>query len=70
MENWELSLDKFLTNPPEQRKSRFRCCDCREELHPDDEYYELDEDIYCSYCAEKWFDRQRKLVSEEQAYGD
>lgn len=68
MEQWQHSLDRYLTTPPEPKESRCKCCKCDEELYPDDEYYELDDEIYCEDCAEKWLKSKRNWVTYSMAY--
>lgn len=62
--------DLWKTTPPEGRSSNCICCQCKKELVPDDEYYELDDEIYCGDCADDWLDGQRNWVTEDMAYGD
>jgi len=70
MEEWQKSLDRYLTTPPEPKESRCKCYMCEDSLYPDEEYYELDGEIYCELCAEKWLDGQKNWVSEWMAYGE
>lgn len=63
--------DDWLTTPPEdERTTKCKCCKCKEPLYLDDEYYELDEEIYCEDCAYKWLDGHKNWVCEWMAYGD
>ena len=70
MEDWEYDLDRILANPPEGKESRCKCCNCGEILEVDDEYWEIDGDIFCEECAFKWLDCRKNWVSEWMAYGD
>ena len=71
MDEWEKYYDKWKITPPERRRSsKCICCICKEELFPDEEYYELEGDIYCEDCADNWLKQQRNWVTEDMAYGD
>ncbi len=70
MESWQYAEDEMLANPPDRRVSKCKCYACREELQPDDEYYELDGDIYCEFCAKEWLEGHKNWVTESMAYGD
>ena len=69
MEDWQRDLDDYLNNPPEGPESKCVCCECKEVLNVDDEYYLLDGDVYCESCAENWLKEQRNYVNEYMAYG-
>lgn len=64
------SYDIWKTTPPERETSKCICCACKEELYPDEEYWELDGEIYCESCADNWLSSQRSWVTEEMAYGN
>lgn len=68
MEKWQHDLDRYLTTPPEPEESQCICCSCKEPLYPDEEYYELDDEIYCEYCAEKWLEGHRNWVTDWMAF--
>ena len=68
MENWKKSLDKWLTTPPEEKESKCKCSRCGETLYPDDEYYELDDEIMCEDCAREWLEGNKNWVTESMAY--
>ena len=70
MEAWQYSEDRMLANPPEPKKTKCFCSVCKDPLYFDEEYYELDGEIYCELCAEKWLKAQRNWVSEWMAYGE
>ena len=59
--------DDWKTSPPEpdDDESKIRCCKCDEPLYYDDEYYELDDEIFCEYCAEKWLEGHKNWVTED-----
>ena len=69
MENWELSLDQWLTNPPEAPESHFQCDECDEPFYPDDKVYSLDGLCLCEECAREWLEQQTTRATEEQCYG-
>ena len=62
--------DDWKTTPPEPEESNCRCCTCRANLYEDDEYYELDDEIYCEECAFKWLDSHKNYVSEAMVKGE
>lgn len=68
MENWQRSLDDYLSNPPEGRVSKCKCARCGDELYPDDSFFDLDDEIMCERCAEAWLEDRRDYVSESMAY--
>ena len=70
MADWEYQLDQILFNPPEGKESKCKCCRCGEELYPDYEYYELDDEILCEDCAEKWLEGHKNWVTEDMAFGE
>ena len=71
MEQWQKDLDRWLTTPPEdEMKTKCVCAWCKEELYFDDEYWELDDEILCEDCAQKWLDNHKNWVSESMAYGE
>lgn len=70
MERWQEDLDRWLTTPPEPEESKCKCSLCKEELYPDDEYYELEDEIFCEDCAKTWLENHKNWVSESMAYGD
>lgn len=71
MENWELSLDRMLQNPPEPPESRFVCEGerCGEPFYPGDDVYELDGFYLCEECAREWLSEQKRAATEEECYG-
>ena len=64
------SYDKWKTTPPDSATTKCKCAWCGEELYFDDEYWELDDEILCEDCADKWLDNHKNWVSESMAYGD
>lgn len=64
------SYDLWKTTPPERKATKCKCKFCGEELYPDDEYWELDEEILCESCAEEWLEGHKNWVTEDMAYGD
>lgn len=63
-------LDRWLTTPPGEEKTACKCSFCGEPLYYDDEYWELDDEIFCEDCAEKWLEEHKHWVSEGMARGD
>lgn len=61
--------DLWKTTPPEPKESKCICSMCKDELIPDDDYYELDDEIYCESCAKEWLEEHRSYVTEDMAYG-
>lgn len=70
MESWQYAEDRMLANPPERKESKCLCAMCKEPLYPDEEYFELDEEIYCNICAEKWLELQKNWVTSWMAFGE
>ena len=70
MEAWQYLEDRMLANPPEPKETKCLCCKCKEPLYFDEAYYELDGEIYCENCAEKWLQGHKNWVSEWMAYGE
>ena len=66
------AYDDWKCNPPEESApvSKCKCHYCNDELLPDDEYYELDGEIVCEFCAEEWLEGKKNWVTEDMAYGD
>lgn len=66
--------DAWKTTPPddyfEEKESQCHCSICETRLDVDDEYWLIDDEIYCRECAENWFDEEKRWVSEELAYGE
>lgn len=69
MANWEKSLDRWLTTPPEEDTTECFCAECEEPLYVDDEYFELDGQILCEDCAKDWLDDRRSVVTEAMVHG-
>ena len=61
--------DDWKTTPPEPEGSKCRCKACGEELFEDDEYFELDDEIYCENCAEEWLEGHKNYVSADMVRG-
>ena len=68
MEDWQKDLDRYLTTPPDEH-THCHCAWCNEDLFEDDEYWELDDEILCEECAEKWLESHKNWVSESMAKG-
>ena len=62
--------DKWKLTVPEESSTKCHCAWCEENLYFDDEYWELDDEILCEDCAEKWLDNHKNWVSESMAYGN
>ena len=69
VEGWQKDLDRYLTTPPDEF-THCHCAWCKEDLFEDDEYWELDDEILCENCAEKWLDEHKNWVSGSMANGD
>ena len=69
MENWKLSLDSMLCNPPDMPESHYHCDECEEPFYPDDKVYFLEGLNLCENCADSWFEQQMTRATEEQCYG-
>lgn len=69
MIDWELSLDRYLTNPPDDPESNFLCGECKDPIYPNDEYYVIDGVNLCEDCAREWLYQQKHIATEEQCYG-
>ena len=64
-------LDRWLTSSPdEDDTTACKCCSCGEPLYYDDEYWELDDQIYCEDCAQEWLDGHKNWVSARMVRGD
>ena len=61
--------DKWKTTPPEAPESMCKCFECGTELYPFDEYYRLNEEVYCPDCAAEWLDMHKYRVTEEMSNG-
>lgn len=70
MGDWEDYYDKWKTTPPDDGETACKCSFCGEPLYYDDEYWELDDEIFCEDCAEKWLDEHKHWVSAGMARGD
>ena len=70
MSSWEDYYDKWKTTEPDPETTKCHCAWCHEDLYFDEEYWELDDEILCENCAEKWLDNHKHWVSENMARGD
>lgn len=72
MDDWERYYDRWKTTPPDydERESKCICSKCKDPLYPEDEYYELDDEIMCEKCAYEWLEGNKNWVTEDMAYGD
>ena len=72
MENWELSLDRMLTNPPDEPESHLFCEGdrCREPFQPGDDIYVIEGCNLCEECAKEWLYQQKHTATEEECYGE
>lgn len=64
------SYDKWKTTDPDQRDSKCTCSQCGEMLYEGNEYWELEDEIYCEDCAEEWLSLHKNWVSERMANGE
>lgn len=65
------SYDKWKTTPPDdEEETKCRCSFCKEPLYYDDEYWLLDDEIFCEECAKEWLEEHKNWVSEGMARGD
>ena len=64
--------DAWKTSPPEdpEPETKCKCSHCGEPLYYDDEYWELDDEIYCEDCAVDWLSGHKNWVSASMANGD
>ena len=62
--------DIWKTTPPERESRLCKCNSCGEDLYPDEEYYDLDDGIYCEECAKEWLNDHCSYVTEDMAYGN
>lgn len=71
MEQWQAALDRWLTTPDDEEKSKFKCdgdrCTCV--FQPDDEVYEIEGMFLCERCADEWLEQQKRKVTVEECYG-
>ena len=70
--DWKMSLDKYLTNPPDDPESHLHCDGdkCRWTFIPEDKVYRIEELNLCRECALKWLEERAEIVTEEECYGD
>lgn len=68
--SWETSYDAWKTTPPDDDDTKCECAWCHEKLYYDDEYWELDDEILCEDCAQKWLDNHKNWVSGSMARGE
>ena len=63
--------DEWKLNEPEyyEETTKCHCAWCHEDLFFDEEYWELDDEILCEDCAEKWLDNHKHWVSGNMANG-
>ena len=60
--------DDWKLNPPEDiAETKCKCSFCKEPLYYDDEYWELDGEIFCEECAEEWLSEHKHWVSSSMA---
>ena len=69
MENWELALDRWLTNPDEPKDSCCKCCECKQPLYYGEVCYDIDGDTFCETCAQEWLNCRKVYVDEDMQYG-
>ena len=62
--------DDWKLNPPEDAETKCKCSFCSEPLYCDDEYWELDGEIFCEECATAWLEEHKHWVSAGMANGD
>lgn len=70
MDTWERDYDRWKTTPPDEVESVCKCAVCGKGLYVDEEYYDLDDGIYCEGCAQDWLEEHRSYVTEDMAYGN
>ena len=64
------ALDRYLTTPPDDPETVFKCEQCEEDFFPGDEYYYIEGENLCPRCAERWFDSMRRTADEDLCFGD
>ena len=64
------SYDIWKTTPPDSPESKCVCSVCKESLYVDDDYYDLEGEIYCKECALEWLEQFRCQVTEEMVRGE
>ena len=64
------SYDLWKTTPPDEPESKCICCVCKDWFFPEDDYYNIEGDIYCHECAIEWLEQFKSQVTEEMAYGE
>lgn len=64
------SLDRWLTEPDDEKDSKLYCRECGQQIYPGERIYNLDDDFYCSDCAHEWLEQFETEATEEQCYGD
>ena len=60
--------DVWKTTPPEPKESKCKCYLCKNELYPDEFYYNIEGGIYCEECASAWLEEQKVIISEDMCY--
>ena len=63
------SYDIWKTTPPEPKESNCTCNVCKEVLYPEDDYYDIEGEVYCEECASEWLEQFRCTVTDEMAFG-
>lgn len=64
------AYDKWkLSNADDEcRTSKLKCCECMESIYPDEDYYDINGDLYCELHAKEWLDSHKKTASYEECY--
>ena len=65
----DAALDRWLTTPPDDPETILHCRECGTEIYPGERIYRLDDDIYCSECANEWLAQFEEEATEEMCYG-
>lgn len=61
----DASYDKWRTTPDEP-ESNFKCDRCKQDIFPDEPYYEVEGDNLCPDCAKDWLEEQKCYAKECQ----
>lgn len=69
MGDWEYEYDKFVTNPPEPKESKFKCWCCGRPFSEGDRVYQIEGESLCEVCAIEWFDEQYRFADYDECYG-
>jgi hypothetical protein len=64
------AYDAWKTSPPDNWDTKCKCSQCGVELFEDENYWDLDDEVYCEECAKDWLSDHCLTVTHEMARGE